>query len=110
MLPEHSTQQRQAVAPLSWIARRWDSFGRISHNIHPQPRNCAISVNQGQAQEPKLVSQLELLLSPQLLLLNLLLLRVAVPALEGNRSRTSPLYGRGQRCSHQGLQDSDKPE
>lgn len=48
------------------------------------------SVNQRQAQGPKLLPQLEPLLSPQLSLLDLLLLRAAGPALKENRPSPGP--------------------
>lgn len=75
---------------LSWTAGCWDSFGRISHILHLQSRKCATSVNQGQAQGPKLLPQLEPLLSPQLSLLDLLLLRPVVPAFKENRPDRGP--------------------
>lgn len=85
---------------LSWTAGCWVSFGRLSHILRPQPRKRATRVNQGQAQGPTLLLQLESLLSPQLPLLDLLLVK---PSKETSQTQAHPLCGRGQQCSHQGL-------
>lgn len=65
----------------------WDSFGRISHILHPQSRKCT---TRGRPRDPKLLLQLEPLLSPQPSLLGLLLLRAAMPALKENRPAPAP--------------------
>lgn len=73
------TRQGQALAPLSCRAGRWDSSGQGSHSL-PQF-------------EP---------------LWDLLLLRAAVPAPEGDRPDPGPAPCVAE-CLHQGLQDSSKP-
>lgn len=83
-------------------SRCGDNFGRIYHLLHPQPRKCATRVNQGQAQRPTLLLQLEPLLSPTTLSLESVPGKgsSASPQRKHARPRPTPLCGRGQQYSH----------
>lgn len=93
--PGSSTQQGQELAP-ELTAGCWVSFGRISHILRPQPRKRATRVSQGQTQGPTVLLQLESFLSPQLPLLDLLLVS---PPRKQARLRPTPCVAGGSSAA-----------